>query len=136
MMTREGMETALLMNALIFQVKSAQIIGGAVAGTLVAASIAWLWSRYGHRVNLARFFQATAVFLFVFVIQLVIYGFHELTEANVFAIDRWWHDATEPYGPDGIYGQYLTYLLVVLPVAWLAISSLIKRQPQGRSQTA
>jgi high-affinity iron transporter len=136
MMTREGMETALLMNALIFQVKSAQIISGAVAGTLVAASIAWLWSRYGHRVNLARFFQATAVFLFVFVIQLVIYGFHELTEANVFAIDQWWHDVTEPYGPDGIYGQYLTYMLVALPVAWLAISGLVRRWPHGRSQTA
>jgi high-affinity iron transporter len=87
-------------------------------------------------VNLARFFQATAVFLFIFVIQLVIYGFHELTEANVFAIDRWWHDVTEPYGPDGIYGQYLTYMLVVLPLAWLAISSLGKRPQPRRSQTA
>ena len=136
MITREGMETALLMNALIFQVQSAQIITGAVAGTIVAAAIALMWSRFGHRVNLARFFQATAVFLFVFVIQLVIYGFHELTEANVFALDRWWHDATEPYGPDGIYGQYLSYMLVVLPVAWLAISGLVKRSPQRRSQTA
>src|SRR5215207_4625462 len=36
MITREGMETALLMNALIFQVKSAQIIGGAVAGTALS----------------------------------------------------------------------------------------------------
>ena len=136
MMTREGMETALLMNALIFQVKSAEIVSGAVAGTLVAASIAWLWSRYGHRVNLARFFQATAVFLFVFVFQLIIYGFHELTEANVFAIDRRWHDITEPYGPDGIYGQYLTYLLVLLPLAWLAVSSFVKRTPHRRSQAA
>ena len=35
MITREGMETALLMNALLFQVQSAQIIAGAVAGTVV-----------------------------------------------------------------------------------------------------
>src|SRR5262245_18005525 len=66
MITREGMETALLMNALLFQVRSVQIVGGAVAGTLLAAGVALLWSRYGHRVNLARFFQVTAVFLFVF----------------------------------------------------------------------
>ena len=136
MITREGMETALLMNALIFQVKSAQIVAGAAAGTLVAAAIAWLWSRYGYRVNLARFFQATAVFLFVFVVQLLIYGFHELTEANILALDHWWHDVTEPYGPDGIYGQYLTYMLVVLPVAWLAFSSLVNRPGPQRSQTA
>jgi high-affinity iron transporter len=130
MITREGMETALLMNALLFQVRSVDIISGAVAGTLVAAFIAWLWTRYGHRVNLARFFQVTAVFLLVFVVQLVIYGVHELTEANLFPGSQVWHDATEPYGPDGIYGQYLTYLLVVLPLGWLAISNLF-----GRSAT-
>jgi high-affinity iron transporter len=127
MITREGMETALLMNALLFQVRSVQILSGAIAGTAVAAFIAWLWSRYGHRVNLARFFQVTAVFLLVFVVQLLIYGFHELTEANIFPNSAPLHEATEPYGPDGIYGQYLTYLLVALPLAWLAISSLANR---------
>ena len=137
MITREGMETALLMNALLFQVRSMQILSGALAGTLIAALIALLWSRYGYRVNLARFFQVTAVFLFVFVFQLLIYGFHELTEANLFPGSQAWHDATEPYGPDGIYGQYLTYLLVLLPVGWLAISSFTKRTPQPqRSQVA
>ena len=85
MITREGMETALLMGTLLFQVKSpASVIVGAVVGTLCRASVAWLWSRYGHRVNLALFFQVTAVFLLVFVVQLLIYGFHELTEANIF----------------------------------------------------
>ena len=128
MITREGMETALLMNALLFQIRSVEIVGGAVAGTVVAAGIAFLWSRYGHRVNLARFFQVTAVFLLVFVLQLLIYGFHELTEANLFPGSAAWHDATEPYGPDGIYGQYLTYLLVLLPLGWLAISSFPSRR--------
>ena len=127
MITREGMETALLMNALLFQVKSAEIIAGALGGTIAAAFVAWLWSRYGHRVNLARCFQVTAVFLLVFVVQLLIYGFHELTEANVFPYSEPLHVATEPYGPDGIYGQYLTYLLVILPLGWLVISGMFKR---------
>ncbi|MCA1560966.1 MAG: FTR1 family protein [Acidobacteria bacterium] len=124
MITREGMETALLMNALLFQIRSIQIIAGAAAGTLLAAVMAWLWSRYGHRVNLARFFQVTAVFLLVFVVQLLIYGFHELTEANIVPYSEPLHWATEPYGPDGRYGQYLTYLLVLLPLGWLVISSV------------
>jgi high-affinity iron transporter len=138
MITREGMETALLMNALLFQVRSIDIIGGAFAGTLVAAFVAWLWTRFGHRVNLARFFQVTAVFLLVFVVQLLIYGIHELTEANIFPNSQPWHDATEPYGPDGIYGQYLTYLLVVLPLGWLAVSNFFGRSNSTaqRSQTA
>jgi high-affinity iron transporter len=138
MITREGMETALLMNALIFQLASFDILMGAIAGTIIAAAIAWLWTRYGRRVNLAQFFQVTAVFLVVFVIQLVIYGVHELTEANIFPGSQPWHDATEPYGPDGIYGQYLTYLLVALPLGWLLISNMFGRAaPQHhRSQTA
>jgi high-affinity iron transporter len=124
MITREGMETALLMTQLIFTVKSTQVVAGAAAGTLSAGFVAWLWSRYGYRVNLSRFFQVTAIFLLVFVVQLLIYGFHELTEANIFPNSQPLHDATEAYGPDGIYGHYLTYLLVILPVAWLAVTSL------------
>ena len=75
--------------------------------------------------NLAQFFQVTAVFLFVFVFQLVIYGFHELTEANIFPYSEPLHWATEPYGPDGVYGKYLTYMLVILPMGWLAVSALV-----------
>jgi len=138
MITREGMETALLMNALLFTVQSPQIITGAVSGTVFAAAVAWLWSRYGHRVNLARFFQVTAVFLLIFVVQLVIYGFHELAEANIFPNSQPWHDATEPFGPDGIYGQYFSYLLVLLPMTWLAVSSFFHRGGSAphRSQAA
>ena len=136
MITREGMETAMLMNALLFQVRAMNIVAGALGGTIVAAFIAFLWSRYGHQVNLARFFQVTAIFLLVFVVQLLIYGFHELAEARVLPNSAALHDATEPYGPDGVYGHYLTFMLVILPLAWLAISSLFGRAHDRRSQTA
>jgi high-affinity iron transporter len=129
------METALLMNTLLFSVQSMQILAGAIGGTIAAAFIAWLWSRYGYRVNLSRFFQVTAVFLLVFVVQLLIYGFHELTEANIFPNSQPLHDLTEPYGPDGIYGHYLTYMLVALPLGWLVFASMFKR-PATRSQAA
>ena len=124
MITREGMETALLMGTLLFQIKAMDMVVGAVAGMALAAAVASLWSRYGHRVNLALFFQVTAVFLMIFVVQLLIYGFHELTEANIFPYSEPLHIATEPYGPDGLYGRYLTYLLVLLPMGWLAFASM------------
>ena len=124
MITREGMETAMLMGTLLFQVRAADIVSGAAAGTVCAAFVAWLWSRYGHRVNLGLFFQVTAVFLAVFVVQLLIYGFHEMTEANLFPGSEPLHWATEPYGPDGRYGQYLTYMLVLLPTGWLVFAGL------------
>jgi high-affinity iron transporter len=133
MISREGMETALLMGTLLTQVQTMSILGGAVAGTLCAAAIAALWSRFGHRVNLALFFQVTAIFLMVFVLQLLIYGFHELTEANLFPGSEALHWATEPYGPDGVYGQYLTYLLVAVPLGWLLFSIMtgVGRPPAG-----
>ncbi len=124
MITREGMETALLMGTLMFQMKAMDMMIGAVAGMAVAGFVASLWSRFGHRVNLGLFFQVTAVFLMIFVVQLVIYGFHELTEANIFPYSEALHIATEPYGPDGLYGKYLTYLLVLMPMAWLAFATL------------
>jgi high-affinity iron transporter len=125
MITREGMETALLMGTLLFQEAGTDILVGAFGGTLCAAFVAWLWSRYGHRVNLALFFQVTAVFLAVFVVQLLIYGLHELTEANLFPYSEPLHWATEPYGPDGRYGQLLTYMLVALPLGWLVCAALL-----------
>jgi high-affinity iron transporter len=130
MITREGMETALLLGTLLLQQTPGNIILGAIIGIVVAAFVAWLWSHYGHRVNLAVFFQVTAVFLLVFVVQLLIYGFHELTEANIFPYSEPLHLATEPYGPDGRFGQYLSYLLVMLPLGWLIMSGI--RSPRKR----
>ncbi len=131
MITREGMETALLFGTLLFQVQATELLVGAVTGTATAAFVAGLWSRYGHRVNLAMFFQVTAVFLLIFVVQLLIYGFHELTEANVFPGSEALHWATEPYGPDGLYGQWLTYLLVAGPLAWLLYAMLVRGAKTG-----
>jgi high-affinity iron transporter len=124
------------MNAVLFTQQWLPLLSGALGGTLLAAFVAWLWSRYGYRVNLSRFFQVTAVFLLVFVVQLLIYGFHELTEANVLGpYSEALHWATEPYGPDGRYGQYFSYMLVVVPVAWLAMASLFER-PKSTPQQA
>jgi len=133
MITREGMETALLLLQLR---ETLNLVAGAALGVLGAAGVAWLWSRYGHRVNLGVFFQVTAIFLFVFVVQLAIHGVHEMSEQRLLPFSQLIHDSTEPWGPEGMYGHYLTYLLVVLPLAWLAVASLIGRQHGYRSQAA
>jgi len=133
MIVREGMETALLLSTLFLQQGERDLLLGAVTGVAAAAVLAWAWTRYGKRVNLARFFQVTAIFLLVFVVQLFIYGFHELAEARVLPNSEALHWATEPYGPDGVYGHYLTYMLVALPLAWLALSGLFKRGLRGAS---
>jgi high-affinity iron transporter len=124
MIVREGMETALMLTTLAFNSNSGDMLVGGIIGVGGAALIAWAWGRYGHLINIARFLQVTAVFLVLFVVQLFIYSFHEFTEAGAFpGIDnQYWHMTTEPYGPEGIYGQWLSYSMVILPAAWLVIA--------------
>lgn len=128
MITREGMETAFIMASLFRQTDTAQFAFGALAGLALAATLAWAWSRYGQRVNLALFFKVTSAFLILFALQLLIYAFHEATEASLLPIDNaYWHIATEPYGPQGEYGALLTYALVLVPAAWILISAIRNR---------
>lgn len=133
MITREGMEAALLLGTLLFQMRAMDVFAGAAGGLVAAGGIALLWARYGHRVNLRRFLQVTAMFLLLFVLQLAVYGFHELAEADLFPHAIAIHDATEPYGPDGVYGTWLTFGLVAIPLGWLAAGALVERSRRPRA---
>ncbi|HTQ73162.1 MAG TPA: FTR1 family protein [Burkholderiales bacterium] len=137
MITREGMEMAFIAATLARQAESTHLFWGAIFGIALAASLAWGWSRYGHRINLGLFFQVTSIFLVLFAVQLLIYSFHEATEANVLPIDnQYWHIATEPYGPEGQYGAILTYGLVLLPALWIAWSMFSGRRKIGPAVSA
>jgi high-affinity iron transporter len=120
MMTREGMEMAFITASLIRQVEAAALLPGAVAGAALAALLAAAWARWGHRVNLGLFLQVTAIFLALFAVQLLVYAFHEFTEANVLpGVDNaYWHVATEELA-EGVYAQVYSAVLVFLPLGWL-----------------
>ena len=127
MITREGMETAFLIDAVALRTGSTELLAGTLAGTGLAALLAWAWSRYGQRVNLALFFQVTSIFLLLFAVQLLLYSFHELTEAKVLPLDNeYWHEATEAYA-EGVYAQIYSLALVLVPAVWLAIAAIKSR---------
>jgi high-affinity iron transporter len=66
----------------------------------------------------------------LFALQLLVYSFHEATEANVLPINnQYWHIATEPYGPEGEYGSMLSYALVLVPGMWIAWSMFGGKRP-------
>jgi len=132
MVSREGMETALL----LMQLRNAvNLVLGALMGVAGASVLAWLWSRYGHRVNLALFFQVTAIFLFVFVVQLVVSGVHEMSEQHFLPYSDIIHARTESWGPDSAFGHALSYLLVLLPLGWLAVKALFSTRPVFQPST-
>lgn len=126
MVSREGMETALLLMQLH---ETWNLAVGAAAGAVGAAGLSWLWSRYGHRINLALFFQVTAIFLVVFVVQLLVRGVHEMSEQSMLPFSELLHEKTEAWGPDSQFGHLLTYLLVLAPFAWLTFRSAFFTRP-------
>ena len=128
MITREGMETALM----LFQVKQGNFILGAALGLAFAVFVSWLWTRASHLVNVKRFFQVTSVFLLVFLVQVAIYAFHEFCEAGVFAQSEHWHALSEPYSPDGMYGKWFSFIAVGGAALWLAAAVCVDFRKRKR----
>src|SRR4051794_40889249 len=123
MVTREGMETALM----LIQVKNTRFIAGSLLGIVAAALMSWAWAHYGHRINLKRFFQVTGMFLLLFTAQIVFYAIHELSEAEVLPHSEAIHTATEPFSPVGVYGKWFSVLMVGFCAAWLLAVSMKDR---------
>ena len=116
MITKEGMETVLM----LFQIHDPKIVTGIVLGVIGATAISWAWVNFGHLINVRRFFQVTAIFLLLFMVQIGIYSFHEFSEAGVFPNSEALHDATEVFSPDGLYGRWFSLIAIGACGVWLA----------------
>jgi len=121
--SREGMETALM----LLQVRTPRLIWGALMGLAAAGSMAWAWGRFGHLINVRRFFQVTGIFLLLFMAQVAIYSFHEFSEAGVLPNSEVIHAATEKFSPEGVYGQWFSVVMVGICAVWLLTSWIIDR---------
>ena len=128
MVTREGMETALL----LMQVRNAQLLNGAILGVVAAGAFAWGWARFGHLINVRRFFQVTGIFLLLFMLQVAIYTFHEFAEAGLLPNSEVLHTATEKFSPDGLYGKWFSPLMISFCGLWLLGAWLIDRTKETR----
>ena len=126
MIVREGMETALM----LMQVKDPNLIQGALLGLTAAIAFAIGWARFGHLINIRRFFQVTSIFLLLFMVQVAIYSFHEFTETGLLPNSEFLHTATEKFSPDGVYGKWFSPLMVGICGLWLFGAWLIDRTKQ------
>ena len=133
MITREGMETALM----LLQVHGSEMLTGALLGLCAAAGFAWGWAKFGHLINVRRFFQVTGIFLLLFMVQVGIYSFHEFSEAELLPNSEMLHAATEKFSPDGIYGKWFSVVMISVCALWLIGGWLIDRlrQPPAPSLT-
>lgn len=128
MVTREGMETALM----LIQVRQGRFWLGCALGLAAAAAMSALWAHFGHRINVKRFFQVTGLFLLLFAAQIVFGGIHELSEAELLPNSEAIHTATEPYGPDGRFAPWITAGMIAICAVWLAAASAVDRMRAER----
>jgi high-affinity iron transporter len=126
MVTREGMETALL----LLQVRDPHLLNGAIMGLIAAGLFAWGWARFGHLINVKRFFQVTGIFLLLFMVQIAIYSFHEFAEAGLLPNSEVLHAATEKFSPDGLYGKWFSPIMISFCGLWLLGAWLIDRSKE------
>ncbi|MGH9967630.1 MAG: FTR1 family protein [Pyrinomonadaceae bacterium] len=128
MITREGMETALL----LLQVRDSQLVSGALLGLCAAGAFAWGWARFAHLINVKRFFQVTGIFLLLFMVQVAIYTFHEFSEAGLLPNSEVLHAATEKFSPDGLYGKWFSLVMITACAVWLLGAWLVDRLKSSR----
>lgn len=82
MVFREGIETVLFLSALSLTTRGLLAALGAALGLAAAVVFGVLFVRGSLRIDLARFFKITGIALAVFVLQLLVNGYHELSEAG------------------------------------------------------
>ncbi|HEV7667007.1 MAG TPA: Fe-S-containing protein [Thermoanaerobaculia bacterium] len=82
MVFREGLETVLFLSAVSLTTTGLQSFLGALIGIAAAAAFGVLFVRGSLRIDLKRFFAVTGIALLIFTLQLLINGYHELSEAG------------------------------------------------------
>jgi hypothetical protein len=126
---RQTMEIAIAFGA-AFQLRASEPLLAVTGGVAVSLAASALWLSLGRRLPDAALCKATNVFAVLFVGQVAVYAFHESTEARLLPWSDILHAATEPYGPDGLYGRYLSALLFVIPLAVAVVTLLSRRIPR------
>jgi FTR1 family protein len=82
MVFREGVETVLFLAALSLSTSGLLAMLGAALGLGAAVVFGVLFVRGSVRVDLGRFFKITGIALAIFVVQLLVNAYHELSEAG------------------------------------------------------
>jgi high-affinity iron transporter len=137
MISREGMETALMLGAISSETNAGSMLAGAILGISLTALIGVLWVKQSSSINLKLFMQVTGIFLILFSIHLFLYGVYELTEVtgSIFYHEGI-HGALKPFvSSKSLIGQLTIYGLLALPLSWLAISYVKDRFSRQRATT-
>ena len=85
MVVREGIETAIFLQAVAFSAGAWSSVLGTVVGLASATIFAILFIRGSVKIDIGRFLKVTAMTLLIFTLQLIVNAAHEFYEYGVFA---------------------------------------------------
>jgi hypothetical protein len=125
---RQTMEIAVVFKA-VLDMRSRDAFLAITGAVAAALALAYAYVQANRRCPAVVCKRATAAFATVFFLQALVYAFHESAEAGFLPFSEMLHAASEPYGPDGVYGQWVSYLLLAVPIAAAAT-------PRSRPGTA
>src|SRR4029077_16729018 len=102
------------------------------AGVALALAAGAIWAAVGTRLPDAALGTGTRVLAVLFAAQAAMYLFHESAESGFLPWSDVLHAATEPYGPDGVYGRYVSCaMFTVSLIAALAVAVTARRPSRG-----
>ncbi len=126
LIVRQSMEmgaTALV----IIGARSSPALTWLAIGALIALIAAVACSSGIRRLPERSFRPAMIAFAALFIAQLALYTIHESAESGWLPSSEALHTATEPYGPDGQFGRFVSILLVVVPFGAAIASAATRR---------
>jgi FTR1 family protein len=128
MIFREGVETVLFLAAVSLTTTGVLALLGALLGLALAVVFGVLFARGSLRVDLSRFLRVTAAALLIFVVQLLVNGYHELAEAGWLPATR---ETMAAIGPLVRHDLFFLLAIVALPLMALAMPGRAQAPPSS-----
>lgn len=127
MVFREGVETVLMLSAVSLTSDSILEAAGVLLGLAVAVAFGVTFIRGTVKIDLRRFFRVTTAILVVVVLQLLITGLHELSEAGVLPSSQREMALVGPIVRNDVF-----FFVTVLALAgWMALLEWRRRQGEA-----
>jgi uncharacterized membrane protein len=123
---REGVETVLILSAVQLSTTELASFLGTLIGAALSITFGVMFVKGSVRINLQRFFKVTTVILVFVAFQLVLSGFHELSEAGVIPSSQ-----TEMRMIGPIVRNDVFFFITILALAGLMILFDMRRRSPG-----
>src|ERR1039458_5239423 len=125
MVLREGVETVLILSAVILNSNELMSFIGTVLGVAVAILFGVMFVKGSVKINLQKFFKVTTAILFLVAAQLVISGLHELSENGVLPSSR---QEMAIIGPI-VRNDFFFFVTIFVLAALMVLFEMKSRQP-------